>query len=213
MSFENDKAPAEHGDIEHLGSGELPGNHLPDGAGLLGDWPEAPSLLPGLSPEDLVVLEEIPQQRAVPTGPRSKRRPKRGRGRQRVPAEEARRRNYTPEQRLLILDTWLRSALPAKDFAPLVGVSKHSLYDWKKKFERDGPAGLEDKVASRRGSRLNEVTKRAILLMKTTHPDWGQDRIHDMLKRSAGLQASAGAIGRVLDQAGYVVVEERTRPR
>jgi hypothetical protein len=36
----------------------------------------------------------------------------------------------TATQRLLLLDTWLRSGLPAGDFAPLVGVSKHTLYLW-----------------------------------------------------------------------------------
>ena len=30
-------------------------------------------------------------------------------------------------QRLLVLDTWKRSGLPARDFAPLVGLSKHTL--------------------------------------------------------------------------------------
>src|SRR5690242_12874063 len=32
----------------------------------------------------------------------------------------------SPERRLLILDTWRRSGLPAGDFADLVGVSKHT---------------------------------------------------------------------------------------
>jgi Homeodomain-like domain len=51
----------------------------------------------------------------------------------------------TPQQRLLLLDTWRRSGLPAGDFAPLVGISKHTLYAWHRKFQQDGPAGLEDK--------------------------------------------------------------------
>ena len=38
----------------------------------------------------------------------------------------------TAEQRWLLLDTWQRSGLPAGDFAALVGVSKHTLYVWKK---------------------------------------------------------------------------------
>jgi transposase len=41
-------------------------------------------------------------------------------------------------QRLLMLDTWRRSGLPAGDFAPLVGISKHTLYAWKHKFETEG---------------------------------------------------------------------------
>ena len=47
----------------------------------------------------------------------------------------------SPQQRLLLLDTWQRSGLPARDFAALVGVSKHTLYAWKKRFEELGPAG------------------------------------------------------------------------
>lgn len=63
----------------------------------------------------------------------------------------------TGVQRLLLLDTWRRSGLPAGDFAPLVGVSKHTLYAWKHKFETEGPAGLEEKPrGGPTGSRLPE---------------------------------------------------------
>ena len=48
------------------------------------------------------------------------------------------------EQRLLLLDTWQKSELPAGDFAAMVGVSKHTLYAWKKRFDTHGPAGLLD---------------------------------------------------------------------
>ena len=47
--------------------------------------------------------------------------------------------------------------------------------------------------------------------MKETHPDWGQDRIHDVLMRSEGFAASPNAIGRVLMEEGYVVETEPTR--
>jgi hypothetical protein len=33
------------------------------------------------------------------------------------------------------------------------------------------------------GSRLPELTKRTILMLKTSHPDWGCQRISDMLLR------------------------------
>jgi hypothetical protein len=33
----------------------------------------------------------------------------------------------TAQQRLLLLDTWLRSKLPTGDFAALIGMSKHTL--------------------------------------------------------------------------------------
>jgi transposase InsO family protein len=119
----------------------------------------------------------------------------------------------TAEQRLLLLDSWRRSGLPAGDFAPLVGISKHTLYDWKRRFEAEGPAGLQDKPrGSRRGSRLPEVTRRAILMMKQDNPDWGCERISSMLLRGPALPASPQAVARVLRDAGYELEEAPTRP-
>ena len=65
--------------------------------------------------------------------------PRRGsprRGRQLVlPEAVGGQGQLSPQQRLLVLDTWMKSGLPAGDFAPLVGVSKHTLYAWKARFE------------------------------------------------------------------------------
>lgn len=130
---------------------------------------------------------------------------KKGRGRGGV--------QVSPEQRLILLDTWQRSGLPAKDFGDLVGISKHTLYTWKQRFEEQGPAGLMDKQRGvGKGSRLNEVTKRAIVMMKQANPDWGCQRISDMLVRGPALYASPGAVVRVLKEAGYEVQEQTTSP-
>jgi hypothetical protein len=68
---------------------------------------------------------------------------------------------FSYEQRLLVLDIWRRSGLPAGDFAPLVGLSKYTLYEWKRRFEAEGPAGLADRPrGAPGGSRLPEVTRR-----------------------------------------------------
>ena len=121
------------------------------------------------------------------------------RGRRLVKKQAGEQRYYTPEQRLLLLDTWLRSGLPAKDFSGLVGVSKHTLYSWKKRFDDHGPAGLVDAPrGARKGSRLPEVTKRAILMLKQGNPEYGVQRISDMLFRGPGLPASPSAVARVL---------------
>lgn len=117
-----------------------------------------------------------------------------------------------PEQRILILDTWRRSGLPAGDFADLIGLSKHTLYAWKKRFDESGPAGLmEQPKGVRRGSRLPEVTKRTILMLKESNPSWGCQRISDMLVRGPALPASATTVGKVLKEAGYELHEEPTR--
>jgi transposase InsO family protein len=128
-----------------------------------------------------------------------------------VLAEE--RAPVSAQQRLLILDTWKRSGLPAGDFAPLVGVSRHTLYWWKQRFEAEGPAGLGDKKrGSAAGSRLPEVTRRAIIMMKESNPTWGVDQIAAMLARTEGLGASPGAVQRVLQEWGCEVVDVPTKP-
>jgi hypothetical protein len=95
------------------------------------------------------------------------------RGRRLVNKEGSATRTITGQQRLLLLDTWQRSGLPAGDFAALVGISKHTLYAWKKKFDTQGPAGLMDQPkGGPRGSRLPDLTKRTILMLKRVNPEW-----------------------------------------
>jgi len=119
----------------------------------------------------------------------------------------------TGAQRLLLLDTWRRSKLPATDFGVLVSLSSHTLYEWKRRFEHEGPAGLTDRPrGSKRGSRLPEVTRRTILMLKEDNPEWGCQRISDMLARGAGIGASASSVAQVLHEAGYELEELPTRP-
>ena len=137
----------------------------------------------------------------------------RPRGRRLSHGNEQRKVVFTAEQRLLVLDCWRSSGLPAKDFAPLVGISRHTLYAWKKRFNQRGAEGLVDQPRRRRSDgRLPESAKRAILLLKQSHPSWGCQRISDMLLRVSALSASPDAVARVLKRAGYELVEERTRP-
>jgi transposase len=125
-------------------------------------------------------------------------------GKRLVPSDQARRAGFSPQQRLLILDAWIRSGLPARDFAPLVGLSRHTLYAWKQRFDHLGPAGLVDQPkGAHSGSRLPELTKRTILPLKQSHPDWGCQKISDMLMRSPALPASPSVVSRVLVEAGY----------
>ena len=123
------------------------------------------------------------------------------------------RQAFSPHERLLILDTWQRSGLPAGDFAPLVGLSKHTLYLWKKRFSQHGPAGLaEHPRGAATGSKLPEVTKRTVVMLKELHPDWGCQRLSDELMRGPALAASPAAVARVLHEAGYQAEARPTRP-
>jgi len=164
---------------------------------------------------DATVLDEVP----FPEEPFEEvRRPclvgtGKTKGRRLVKPEESPQPAMTPQQRLLILDTWQRSGLPAGDFAALVGLSKHTLYSWKKRFDQLGPGGLMDQTrGGPKGSRVHELTKRTILMLKQANPEWGCQRISDMLLRGPALPASAGAVARVLHEAGYQTEEVATNP-
>lgn len=115
------------------------------------------SSLPPPDPEDAqahACPEEDTQTQSSP------RPAPRRRGKRYVPADRDRRAAFIPEQRLLILDAWQRSCLPARDFAPLVGLSRHTLYAWKQRFEQQGPAGLLDQpLGGPVGSKLSDLTK------------------------------------------------------
>ena len=180
-------APTAAGDPGGVPAEEQPGVALPDTLGdTLGDT--------------LVSLPRLDQHR---------------KGRRLVRKEDkpASVASLTAEQRLLLLDTWRRSGLPAADFAALVGLNKHTLYGWHKKFLAEGPGGLMDRPRGGRvGSRLPELTKRTILMLKEANPEWGCQRISDMLVRGPGLPASAQAVARVLHEAGYELEEVPTRP-
>src|SRR5688572_8478400 len=82
----------------------LPTTPLPD--------PDVPLPVPG--DEDAAGVPSEPSPRL--SSPR--------RGQRLVRADQQRRTEFTPQQRLLILDAWQRSGLPARDFAPLVGLSR-----------------------------------------------------------------------------------------
>ena len=137
-----------------------------------------------------------------PAGPPRLQHP--ARGRRCIRKDQPPASPIPPLQGLLRRHAWRRSGLPAGDFAPLVGISKHTLYSWHRKFQKEGPAGLEDRPrGAPTGSRLPEVTRRAILMMKETNPDWGVEKISALLLRGPALPASPQAVARVLHEAGF----------
>ena len=166
------------------------------------DWPQPSSSAPALDE----ALAPLPAHRPpLSLG--------RGGGRRLVKKPDAKAAPLTPQQRLLLLDTWQRRGLPAGDFAAMVGLSKHTLYAWKKKFDSEGPAGLMAQPRSRAaGRQLSDLTRRTILMLKQSHPDWGCQRISDVLWRGPSLSASASAVAQVLHDAGYELEEVPTRP-
>jgi transposase InsO family protein len=187
----------------------VPGSGIDESAEFsVGHLPDEPSLaLPEetgeLDPNDLLEWEDDPPPTVANLDARR-------RGTLSRPSERP-SSPLSPTQKLLLLDTWLRSGLPARDFGALVNISRHTLYAWKHRFEQLGPAGLmEQPRGAKTGSRLPELTKRTILMLKQAHPDWGCQRISDMLVRGPALPASPAAVARVLHEAGYEMAEVPT---
>ena len=90
---------------------------------------------------EVAAEERIERAGAVPDAAFVPRGARRGTART-VSPDAARVANFTGEQRLLLLHAWLRSKLPATEFAGLVGVTPTTLYGWRKRFEESGPAAL-----------------------------------------------------------------------
>jgi transposase InsO family protein len=117
------------------------------------------------------------------------------------------------EQKLLVLDVWSRSKLPLTEFSSLVGISTHTLGAWKKRFEEDGPEGLLDRPRGRKeGSQVDETTRRAILVIKESRPEYGCQRISDILYRGPGLTVSPTTVSRVLSEEGYEPLASPSEP-
>ena len=89
-----------------------------------------------------------------------------------------------------------RVSLTARHF----GLSRSSLYDWLKRFGREGVRGLEDH--SRRPRNLRQPTwskalEQAVLALREEHPRWGKDKLVVLL-RNQGHEASVSMVGRIL---------------
>jgi transposase InsO family protein len=183
------------------GAREVPGAEGLNELGQVGTWLESAGARSGPATERSPASVLLPDRKAGPAVNRALHKPPTG------PVI-----SVTPEQRLLLLDVWKRSGLSAGEFGTLVGLSKQALCDWKRRFDQLGPEGLLDKPrGAPKGTRVAEVTRRTILMIKEANPEYGCQRISDMLLRGPGLPASAGAVANVLRDAGYEMEEVPTR--
>src|SRR5437773_10346002 len=165
------------GEFERSENSPLPATH-PAGAGVPPGLPPTTSTTGGLDADEpwedpWPVKPSSADERKGPADSPSPNLKARRRGTLASPVERP-RMPLSPQQRLLLLDTWQRSGLPARDFGALVNISRHTLYAWKRRFEQFGPAGLiQQPKGAKPGSKLPDLTKRTILMLKQSHPDWG----------------------------------------
>jgi transposase InsO family protein len=91
-----------------------------------------------------------------------------------------------------------RVSLTARHF----GLSRSTVYDWLRRFERRGAQGLEER--SRRPRNVRQPTwsnelEQAVLQLRLEHPRWGKDKLAVLL-RQQGFTVSVSMVGRILSQ-------------
>ena len=80
------------------------------------------------------------------------------------------------------------------------GISSSTFYKWLRRYQRLGPAGLEER--SRRPRRVRQPTwghalVEAVQRLRERHPRWGKDKLASLL-RAAGWDCSTSKVGRIL---------------
>jgi len=110
---------------------------------------------------------------------------------------------YAPEERRRLLEAHARSGMNVRDFCATVGVSTATLCAWKRRYEAEGPKGLELRDLGRpkgsgAGSTLPGPVKEAIAATKRRFPTFGLRKVKDYLSRFLGLKVSEGGVARVI---------------
>ena len=93
------------------------------------------------------------------------------------------------------------------------GVSREQFYVWRRRYQAEGVAGLQDR--SRRPKRsprlLGANTERAICQMRVAHPDWGPRRIRAELVLKGSPAPAKSTVQRALERNGLVTPKPRKK--
>jgi len=135
---------------------------------------------------------------APPAGPRKRGRPRKHPG----PGRKVGCR-YAPAERRRLLEAFARSGMRVSVFCKTVGVASQTLGAWKRRYEAEGPKGLELKGLGRpkgsgAGSTLPGPVKEAITATKRRFPTFGLRKVKDYLSRFLGLKVSEGGVAKVI---------------
>jgi transposase InsO family protein len=91
-------------------------------------------------------------------------------------------------------------------YCATVRLSTKTLCEWKRRYEEEGPRGLEARKRGPKGgpkrSRLPAAMQEAIRETKARFPQFGLRKVRDFLGRFLHLRVSAGGVRRVLREAG-----------
>ena len=112
------------------------------------------------------------------------------------------RQSFTPEERREAVEAYLQTDLTKKSFSKLWGISDATLGKWLRKYQTEGPKGLERKPHAGKGKmRIAQAVREEIVRAKRFFPDFGLKRVRDYLFRFRGVKVSEGSIDKALKVA------------
>lgn len=130
------------------------------------------------------------------------RRKKKTRKKRSGTSKTIKRRSFTPDERRAAVEAHLKSGLSLQDFSKLWDLSHGTLGKWVRKYETEGPKGLERKPHAAKGKmRVARAVRDEIVRAKRFFPDFGLKRLRDHLFRFRGVKVSTGSIGKALKEA------------
>src|SRR6185369_598758 len=95
---------------------------------------------------------------------------------------------YQPDQRRQAVEAFYKSGMNIGDFARVWGVGEVSLREWVKRYEQDGPKGLERKQYTRAGRPRRAGMREEIAEVQRKYPDFGLRKVRDFLARFHGVR-------------------------
>ena len=115
-----------------------------------------------------------------------------------------RRASYTAEQRRAAVEAYQRSGRGCRDFAQLWGVSPWTLVQWQRRYEAEGPKGLEPRYrgGSGRPRTIPAEVREKIARTKRRFPAFGLRKVRDWLLRFEGIGVSTGTVRSALEERG-----------
>jgi len=109
---------------------------------------------------------------------------------------------YDPDQRRQAVEAFHKSSMNIEDFSRIWGVGKNSLRGWLKRYEEEGPQGLERKEYGRKGRPRRPGMREEIEEVKRKHPDFGLRKVRDFLFRFHGVKVSTGSVRNTVQEKG-----------
>lgn len=110
--------------------------------------------------------------------------------------------SWSPDQRRMAVEAYLKSGMNITDFGRLWGVGDGPLKVWVERYQAGGPKALENRVLSPGRPRRKGV-RELIEKVKRENPAFGFRKVRDFLGRISGVKVSTGSVRNALKGKGY----------